>query len=319
MQPDHKISVIIPAYNHEKYIKDTIESVQSQTFEHIEIIIVNDGSSDNTGLISKDKAMEDPRITVHEQSNQGAHHAINYGIGLAGGNYVAVLNSDDIFLPDKIQRCVDIISDEPDVEFIAGNVELIDESGDRLKSGIEVDWLHRAHFFWEKSECLPLSILNENFIATTSNMFFSKKIWQKANGFMPLRYCHDLEFLMFVFKNGACRIDSCDHIRYRIHSQNTIKENLNRVRVEIASVIAASIIEYDMDLIGESNLDKHLMFKEFLRNKNLSDLIIFLIMVYLRFNDRQKFFSNIYKEDVKDLYAQFFEYKVKKSDFQNQL
>ena len=303
---NQKVSVVIPAYNHEKYIREAIESVQSQTHRNMEIIIVNDGSSDNTGEICKKKAKMDSRIIVYEQSNKGAYNAINYGVTLATCSYLAVLNSDDIFLPDKIRRCLEIVREDPSIGFVAGKIVLMNEAGNILETGVEVDWLNRAYLFMEKTGCLSLSVLNENFIATTSNMFFARDCWKKVGGFMQLRYCHDLEFLMTVFRNEVYKIDTSDHIRYRVHTGNTIKENIDRVRVEIAAVIAASMIEYDMDLIGEPNSISISFLKEFLKNKNLSDMIVLQIMNFLRMEDKKAFFEYISREEVKDLYATFF-------------
>src|ERR1044071_2240111 len=93
-QTEGKVSVIIPAYNAEKYIKDTIDSVKAQTYPDWEIIVVNDGSTDGTpDLVNKE---EDHRIKMISQSNGGVSSARNNGLKQAIGEYVVFLDADDL-------------------------------------------------------------------------------------------------------------------------------------------------------------------------------------------------------------------------------
>jgi len=89
-----KISIIIPAYNHEEYITEAINSVLNQSVKDYEIIIINDGSTDSTE--QRILSIHDKRIQYISQKNSGAHSAINRGINLAQGEYISILNSDDI-------------------------------------------------------------------------------------------------------------------------------------------------------------------------------------------------------------------------------
>ena len=91
------ISIIMPAYNAEEYIEKSIESIISQTSENWELIIINDGSTDNTGQIISDWAKKEPRINVFSQQNKGVSCARNLGIEHAAGKYLAFLDSDDLY------------------------------------------------------------------------------------------------------------------------------------------------------------------------------------------------------------------------------
>jgi glycosyltransferase involved in cell wall biosynthesis len=92
---NNKISVVIPVYNVEKYIKECLDSVINQTYKNLQIILVDDGSTDNSGEICDEYASKDNRITVIHQENQGAGAAKNSGIELATGEYLSLIDSDD--------------------------------------------------------------------------------------------------------------------------------------------------------------------------------------------------------------------------------
>jgi len=294
------VSIVVPAYNHEEFVGQAISSCIQQTYANIEVIIVNDGSTDNTATICKDFARKDERVIYLEQTNRGAHAAINEGVKKSRSGYVAVLNSDDIFEPTKIERCVNIVQASPEINLVFGKIELIDRKGRPIRKGVEADWLKRAYDFFGKTNNLPLSVLNENFVATTSNMFFTKGLWKAVGGFQALRYCHDLDFLLASFRVGRAYCDIQNtHIEYRIHPSNTIKEDILNVRMEIAAVIAVHLCEYQLDLLGRSDKKTIGVFAEFLDNKQLSPLIIFFMMAYLKFKNKIGLYKMLQDDNTK--------------------
>lgn len=99
------VSIIMPAYNSQAFLKDSIESVLQQTFSDFELIIIDDGSTDTTADIANTYAKTDARILFHTQKkNQGVAVARNRAIEMANGRFIAFLDSDDIWLPDKLER-----------------------------------------------------------------------------------------------------------------------------------------------------------------------------------------------------------------------
>src|SRR5262249_54502311 len=98
------ISIIIPAYNAERYIGRTLHSALKQTFRDIEVIVINDGSTDNTRLIVEKMALKDNRVRMFNTANRGVAMARNLGIEKAQGSYVAFLDADDLWHPTKIER-----------------------------------------------------------------------------------------------------------------------------------------------------------------------------------------------------------------------
>ena len=110
------VSVIIPAYNVEKYISYTIDSVVAQTYTNIEIIVVNDGSTDQTEKIITEHAKRDTRITCISQKNKGLGGARNSGIKAAKGEYICILDADDLMFPNKIERQYEYMESNPDCD-----------------------------------------------------------------------------------------------------------------------------------------------------------------------------------------------------------
>jgi glycosyltransferase involved in cell wall biosynthesis len=101
------VSVIIPAYNAEAFISKTIDSVVHQTYQNLEIIVVDDGSSDRTAELVLDKAQKDQRIRLLQQNNAGVAAARNSGIKTSQGQFIAPLDADDIWLPTHLEKQVD--------------------------------------------------------------------------------------------------------------------------------------------------------------------------------------------------------------------
>lgn len=287
------ISVVVPLYNHAKYIEGTLESVLSQTSPADEIILIDDGSSDKGFELAERILSGVPRAKIHKQENAGAHNTLNRAIGISRGDYIAVLNSDDAFSPSKLERCRAIIGERPEIGLIAGNAGIMDGNGSRVKSGATIDWLGRARHFLDETKLPQLSLLNENFVATTSNMVFSRELWMSAGGFQPLRYCHDLDFLMFAYAHSFVFLDQeHEHIVYRVHENNTIKEDLSKVRVEIAAVIAQALFASGPQLFS-AGLDERdvTAFLRFLRNKQLTEILCFFQTILASFPTRAAFYE----------------------------
>jgi glycosyltransferase involved in cell wall biosynthesis len=128
MQLSPTVSVVIPSYKHEAWIHTSINSVLAQDWEDFEIIITDDGSSDNT--VQQIKSIKDPRIDLKVfKENRGAGLATNYGISRARGEFIAILNSDDYFAPKKLSTQVKFLRQHPNIGAVFGWPALVDEQG----------------------------------------------------------------------------------------------------------------------------------------------------------------------------------------------
>lgn len=124
---DCLISVIIPFYNSASFIKEAIESILNQNFDQLEIIAVDDGSTDNS--IEVVKSIKDPRIKIFQQANSGASVARNHGVTKANGKYICFLDADDIWTSNKLRLQLNEIEKNTEAIMLFGHVkEFYDES-----------------------------------------------------------------------------------------------------------------------------------------------------------------------------------------------
>jgi sugar O-acyltransferase (sialic acid O-acetyltransferase NeuD family) len=123
-----EVSVIMAAYNHEKYVAHSIKSVLSQTYKDFEFIIIDDGSNDGTA--QEIARFDDPRIkATFSAHNAGMIFTKNKGIDLAEGRYIAIINSDDAYMPDKLQKQVDFLNSHPGYGAVFTDAQIIDDDG----------------------------------------------------------------------------------------------------------------------------------------------------------------------------------------------
>ncbi|MFN3313141.1 MAG: glycosyltransferase family 2 protein, partial [Hyphomonas sp.] len=126
------IDVLMPAYNASATIEEAVESLRHQTFSDIRIIIVDDGSTDDSPKIMNRLADHDPRIVVIRKENGGIVEARNTALSHADSEFVACLDADDIALPNRLEKTLQYLREHPDCVAVGGAVEHIDESGHPL-------------------------------------------------------------------------------------------------------------------------------------------------------------------------------------------
>ncbi len=229
------VSVVVPLYNHQQYVAEALESVLAQSLPAKEIIVVDDGSQDDSAAIARRYAGNDPRIKVWQHPNQGAHYTINTGIHLASEEYVAILNSDDAYLPHRLQECVAFLADRPEVGAVASGLQFMDDASRAIKN----PWYEEALAFRREAGDLALALANGNFVMTTSNLVIRRSVFQEIGYFCALRYAHDLDFFLRLLLAGkSFEILDAPLLRYRLHATNTIKENAVKVRAEWAAVVS---------------------------------------------------------------------------------
>jgi glycosyltransferase involved in cell wall biosynthesis len=118
-----KISVIIPMYNSSKTIVSTLDSIKKQTILPFEVIIIDDGSMDESVAIVEDFIFNNSSLNIHlvKKANGGVSSARNIGIKIANGDWIALLDSDDVWLPNKLERQIQVLSENPKIDFLGTN------------------------------------------------------------------------------------------------------------------------------------------------------------------------------------------------------
>ncbi|MHB1954158.1 MAG: glycosyltransferase family 2 protein [Sulfobacillus sp.] len=232
--------MVIPLFNHAAYIRECVESVLAQSMEPHEIIIINDGSTDASDDVMRDLcARYERRLTYWAQTNRGAAQSINSGILRATGEVVAILNSDDIFLPTRLEQCAAVLTQEPGVDVVATRIEFIDGAGREVNNV----WYTDAIAVGARLGDLALGLSNANFVMTTSNLVVRRSLFEDVGYFAKMRYAHDLEFLLrSLAYNKRLKVLEESLLKYRVHGRNTISEDHSRVRAEWAASLALYLV-----------------------------------------------------------------------------
>lgn len=233
--PVPRVSVVIPLYNHEKYIEAAIQSVLLQTVKPAEIIVIDDGSTDGSAELVRHLCKDHPEIIFWSWPNQGAHHTLNAGILRATGDFVAFLNSDDCFAPNRLSACLASVQSEPSIDVVATRASFLDDEG----SAVSNPWYDDALAFYRTEQDMAFALFRANFLVTTSNLFVRRSVFESVGTFAPLRYTHDLEFILRLVL-GKKNIAFLDQplVSYRLHEKNTISENKAREDIERSAVFA---------------------------------------------------------------------------------
>lgn len=132
MSREPLVTIILPAYNADLYIREAIQSVLDQTYNNWELIVINDGSTDKTGSLVGE--FEDQRISLAEQYNSGVSCARNVGLSLAKGEYITFLDADDTFTKKSLEVRVKFLELNQDVQIVGGGVRIMDSALQSMKS-----------------------------------------------------------------------------------------------------------------------------------------------------------------------------------------
>jgi len=225
----HKVSVIIPTHNRADLICGAINSSLNQTFRNFEIIVVDDGSTDNTRELLKGYGSS---ICYIYQEKKGRAEARNRGIKLARGEYIAFLDDDDIWLPQKLEKQVKFLDSNPNIGLAHTFVELIDAQGYLLKEATE-----KQLKLYKKAAKTGYTYegMSQSCIIFTSTVIVRKGCLDKVGFFDPdIEAFEDWDFyLRFVLKYQIGTMPEF-LTRLRIHDAHTTIDEFNRGRIQVS-------------------------------------------------------------------------------------
>jgi alpha-1,3-rhamnosyltransferase len=207
-----QVSVIIASYNHAAFVETAVRSVLGQSWPATELIVLDDGSTDGSAALL-DALSTELGFTYRGQANQGLSATLNRGVAMARGEYVALLGSDDLMLPDRLEKQVALLERRPDVAICAGNALVIDGEGtvvrsQRMRPYRELDFddvfLFRKHH--------PLA----------PTLTIRRCVLQHIGGFDPELRLEDLDIFLRITRDGH-RIAVLNDVLsyYRKHGANT--------------------------------------------------------------------------------------------------
>lgn len=202
------ISVILPVYNGALYVKESIDSILSQSFTDFELIIINDGSNDSSESVIR--TINDPRIRFLQQENRGLAVTLNIALGIAQGEFIARQDQDDISLPDRLTRQVAFLRKHSDIDIVGSFIEMMSETGKTLR-------IHRE----------PASVAAVKFHSLFGTPFAHPSVMMRAEFLKKneMRYseipAQDYELWVRMLNCGAKGANIPEAlVRYRVHPQS---------------------------------------------------------------------------------------------------
>ena len=245
-----KVSVIIPTYNREEFITETINSVLNQTYKDFEIIVVDDGSTDNTKQKLESFKL---KIKLIEQKNSERAIARNNGVRNSKGEYLAFLDSDDVWIKNKLEKQVELLDSKPEVILTYGQSLRINEHGQKIK-------IAKRQIEGYSGEVFE-NLLLRNFIASPTPII-RREYFDKTEGFQT-KYIpyEDWEFWLRFSLLGKFYFFNNPFAYYRIHKNQSVKlvqaekvEKVTSLLLEDSFKLKENIAEVKKQSLGLANL-----------------------------------------------------------------
>jgi glycosyltransferase involved in cell wall biosynthesis len=243
--PPALITVVIPVYNHARYVTQCLDSVLNQTHRPLQLIVIDDGSRDGSPAIVEDYFRcrgEVPGVEIifRARENRGAHHTLNEGLAAATGEFVAPLNSDDYYHPERLERCLRACeSAQADLAFTY--VEAVGDDGAVLPADFPWRGWYDEACVKERTEApgLGFVLLGTNLAVSTGNFFFRRSLYQEIGPFRDYVIAHDLDFLLRAVVVSEPVLLREKLYFYRVHGANTIYAKIQQTEEELARIYAA--------------------------------------------------------------------------------
>ena len=210
-----RVSLVMPVYNRARYLPEALDSALTQGFAAMEVVVVDDGSTDGSPAVLRSYG---DRIRVHRQANAGQSAAVNAGVGLARGEFVAFLDSDDAWLPGKVGRAVARLDADPGADLLYAAVEFMDGDSRAIPDP-------RPPRRTPEGEVLG-ELLGGNFIRTPTAVF-RRAAFLAAGGYDPdLKCVNDWDLWLRLATGRRVLRDPVPAARYRLHADQSV--NLRR-------------------------------------------------------------------------------------------
>lgn len=245
-----EVSVIIPSYNHAVFLRECIDSILNQTFQDFEIILIDDGSSDDSVELAQQIAKTEPRLTVlTNEQNLGTYGTQARGLELAKSPFVAIMNSDDLWAPEKLEKQLNLLKQHPETPLCYVLGWMVDETGQANKSDdVHADWPTS-----ELQEVLPYLLYENRILA-------SGVLWRKecVRFETTCRYSGDwLALLEAAIKSPVLCVNERLNF-WRQHDNNSYhlsaKQAIEEVRVREA--IKAQWMEWDLKRLDQAQVQR---------------------------------------------------------------
>jgi len=248
-----EVSVIMPVYNGEKFLAEAIESVLNQTYHDLELIVVNDGSTDRSQEIIE--SYSDPRVRNIIQTNKGLPIARNAGIEASNGKLITFLDCDDVYLPDSVMRRIKYFEENTRCRFLYADSVLINENGRTL-----------AKSTWQFQRVEPISgkcfrelFLKGTFLNTCSVMMRREILDQVGTFDRTFRHALDYDLWLRIAYHYSFDVLKVPVVKYRRHSSNMSNRTANEDLYSALALLKAVKTLPDLDkVVGKREIRNRL-------------------------------------------------------------
>ena len=219
-----KVSVLMPVYNtKEEYLREAIESILNQTFTDFEFIIINDGSTNNAEEVIK--SYKDSRIKYYAQENHGLIYTLNYGLSLCKGEYIARMDSDDISLPFRFEKQIEVLDKNSNIGIVGGLIKFFQD-------------MDKIVYYAEKPQYIDMILCNQlghpvvmmrksmldKFNLKYENFLYAEdyELWSRAIKYTEI---YNLQEILLKYRHSS----SCVSVKYseiQIDTDKKIQQNM---------------------------------------------------------------------------------------------
>lgn len=243
MAVDTLVSVIVPTYCHADYLADCLISIHDQTHEKLELVLVDDCSPDRTWphaqeLLASSLAKRFHNVVLlRNHQNLGAHATINRAISAANGEHLALINSDDLWHPERIAALL-VALEETGAELGFSLTEVfVDPSSPAIVDDFFRLFALRQILAQEREPTTGFALMRANIAVSTGNLLFTRRLYDRAGPFQPLKYCHDWDFLLQAIFFTEPVMVPAQHYRYRLHQTNSFSSlgHVAMLELEVAT------------------------------------------------------------------------------------
>jgi glycosyltransferase involved in cell wall biosynthesis len=242
-----RVGVVIPLYNHERYVGEAVRSVLGQSIDGVELVVVDDGSKDGSVDAARAAMDEFPgrRSRLIAQENRGAHAAIMRGVDALDTPVLAVLNSDDAYEPERFERVLPRMQ-TGGVSIAFTGLRLIDDAGRTLPDDHAWSrWYAAALTAADTEPTIGFALLVHNFSVTSGNFVFTRSLYDRLGGFGDQKFAHDWDFLIRATALTEPVFVEERLMRYRVHGANTTESVRGLLEAECERAMAryAALLE----------------------------------------------------------------------------
>ncbi|MFM4704352.1 glycosyltransferase [Aeromonas bivalvium] len=289
------VSILIPVFNHEKYIEECLTSIINLTYSNIEVLICDDGSADNSLSIVKAWCLQHPglNVKVFTQENKGVCHTLNRLLSEASGEFITICASDDALLPDSISLRLAAMHSDPAIEAVIGDAVVI--NGDSVEvNRSAMKSLYNANF--SALAARPARELVFNWSVVGPTLLVKRSLYNKIGMYDPNLLVEDRDFYLRCLAINGLKFIPDIVAKYRVHSDNASRKSL-AARANIWYQVALSNVKnaplfngLEKTFLSSHKIDLFLL--------SFERKMIILAMIFFFRASRRVTFGFIYKSSL---------------------